>query len=436
MKTEVQEVENEKNTVILKVEVPTEDIAASIKKAYKEVSQKVKIPGFRKGKVPPLVIDQMIGKDAVLNEAINDLIPLVYPEAVESSGIEPVSQPEIEIEQLEDNKPFVFTAKVQVKPGVLLGDYEDIRVPDYPLKVTKEDIDRRLNNLRDKFAQLEPVNKRAVKAGDFVLISYQGFIDGKPFEDGSGDDYMLEIGSKTFIPGFEDQLIGAKRGEEREIKVTFPENYHADHLSGQDAVFRTRIKEIKEKKLPKLNDEFAKNVSQFDTFAELKREIRKNIADTKKRQAESQKREDVINFVTDLVEVEIPFSMVERQIDFIVKEFEMSLKREKKDLSSYLAQMGDTLENFRNNFRDEASRRVKTDLVLDAIIKDKKMAVSDEEAEAEIKRLAENASRDLDEIKAQMTPEHINYLKSRLLLMKAVDYLVSKAKTIKKDEKR
>lgn len=436
MKTDIQEVENEKNTVILKVEVPSEDIADSINKAYKEISEKVKIPGFRKGKIPPQVIDRMIGKDAVLNEALNDLIPLFYPKAVESSGIDPVSMPQIDIKQLEDDKPLIFTAKVQVRPEVELGDYKEITLPEQTTKATKEEVDKQLNSMRDKFAQLEPVSKRALKKGDYALIDFEGFMNGKPFEGGSGTDYMLEIGSGTFIPGFEDQLVGAKRGEERDINVTFPDDYQAEFLAGHDAVFNVKVKEIKEKKLPKIDDDFAKNVSQFETLAELKKDVKKTIEEKKKSQANFKRRNEVVEYVADRAKVDLPSALIERQMDIMLEDLEDTLKRQKTDISVYLAQMGDDKQHFRESFRNESTKRVKQNLVLEAVTKAENIDVGDEDVEAEIRKLAEGSNQDFDDLKAQMTEEHIDYLKDRLRLMKTVDFLESKVKYVKKDEKK
>jgi len=433
LKTEVTNVEDEKNVVMLKVEVPAEKVMPSIDKAYREVSKKVRIPGFRKGKVPPRIIDQMVGEDAVMDEALNDLIPLFYPEAIESSGIEPVSQPKVDVEQIEKDKPFIFTAKVELKPEVKLGDYKVIKLPKVATKASKKEIDEHIDKIRDRFSELKPV-KRAVKDGDYVLLDFEGFLDGKPFDGGSASDDMLEIGSESFIPGFEEQIIGAKAGEERDIDVTFPKNYHSKDLAEKDVVFHITIKEIKTKKLPKLDDDFAKNVSKFDTLEEMKADVKKELETRKEKEQEATKRDGAIDYVTEDASIDIPQGMVEQQINSLSEEFNNILKREKTDLESYLKEQGDTFQGFREQFREEAEKRVKTNLVLEEVMKKEKIEASDDDIDEELNRLSEKSDQKIDEIKAEMTEEHFDYLRSQLSMMKTVDYLISKVKFVKPEE--
>ncbi len=434
MKTEIKEVENEKNTVILQVEVPAKDLTISINKAYKEVSRKVNIPGFRKGKIPPKVIDQMIGKEKVLTEALNELIPELYPQAVEMSGVEPVSEPQINIEQMDTDKPLKFTAKVQVFPKIELGDYQTIEMEEITTKVTADDVKKQIEKMRNKFASLEPVKSRGIKEGDYALIDFEGFLKGKPFEGGTSTDYMLEIGSETLIPGFEEKLIGAKAGEERDINLTFPKDYQSDMLAGQESVFTVKIKEIKQKKLPKLDDEFAKNVSKHDTLAELKKELKKELSETKKRQIEQARRNHAIDFVTDNAKIDIPPAMIDRQINVLVQDFDNRLKRENQDLKSYLEHTNDNINSFRETFRDDATRQVKTNLVLEAIAKAEDININDERADEEIKKLAGNAGKELEEFKKELTAEHIDYLKDRLRVMDTLELLESRIISIKKKD--
>lgn len=434
MKTEIEEVKDEKNTVILKVEVPAKDLTGSINKAYKEVSRKVSIPGFRKGKVPPNVINQMVGKEKVLTEALNELIPELYPKALEMSGVEPVSPPQINIEQMDTDKPLKFTAKVQVFPEIELGDYQEIEMEEISTKATAEDVKKQIEKMRNKFAGLEPVKNRALKEGDYALIDFEGFLKGKPFEGGAATDYMLEIGSETLIPGFEEQLIGAKSGEERDINVTFPKDYQSDMLAGQEAVFTVKIREIKKKKLPKLDDEFAKSVSKHDSLAELKKDLQKELSEAKKQEAEQKRRNHVLDYVAEKAKIDIPPAMIDRQINNFVQDFDNRLKRENQDLKSYLEKTGDKIENFRQTFRADAIKQVKTNLVLEAIAKAEDINISDERAEEEIKKLAGNSGKEIEEFKKELTAEHISYLKDRLRLMDTIAFLESKIKTIKKKD--
>lgn len=434
LKTEVTKIEDEKNVVMLKVEVPAEEIMPSIEKAYREVSKKVRIPGFRKGKVPPKIIDQMVGAEAVLDEALNDLIPKFYPEAIESSGLEPVSQPKVDVEQLEKDKPLIFTAKVELKPEVELGDYKVIKLPKMATKASKKDIDEHIDKIRDRFSELNPV-KRAVKDGDYVLLDYEGFLDGKPFEGGAGTDDMLEIGSESFIPGFEEQIVGAKKDEERDLTVTFPKNYHSKDLADKEVVFHIKIKEIKTKKLPKLDDDFAKNVSKFDTLEDYQADVKKELESRKEKELEATKRDGAIDYVTEQASIDLPQGMVEQQINSLTEEFNNVLQQhEKTDLESYLKDKGDTFQSFREQFRDEATKRVKTNLVLEAIMKEEKIEASDDDIDEELNRLAGKSEQKIDDIKAEMTEEHFDYLRTQLSTMKTIDFIISKVKFVKPEE--
>lgn len=433
LKTEVTKVEDEKNMVILKVEVPADKIMPTIEKAYKEVSQKVRIPGFRKGKIPPQIIDQMIGQDAVMNEAVNDLIPIFYPEAVESSGLEPVSQPQVNIEQIEKDKPFIFTAKIELKPEVKLGDYSVIELPKIPTKATKKEVEDNLKKMRERFSQLE-LAKRAVKKGDYALIDYQGYIDGRPFEGGTTSEQMMEVGAGLLIPGFEDALIGMKKNEEKDVNLTFPKNYQPEDLAGRNADFHIVVKEVKTKKLPKLDDDFVKSISKYETLDEFKKSIKLDIEETKKKEEESAKRDGAIDYITETSEVDLPAGMVEQQINMMVKEFEKVLEREKTDLQKYLKNSNDTYKGFRENFRDEANKRIKTNLVLEAVMEAENINVGEAEIEDEIRRLAENSKQDYEDLKAELTDEHIDYLKGQLRVMKAIDFLIERVKFVKSDD--
>lgn len=435
IKTEVEEVE--KHTVILKVEVPFEDLGESINRAYRDVAGKVRIPGFRKGKAPRAIIDQMIGKDAVLNEALQDFIPDIYPKAVESSGIDPVTMPQIDVVQIKENEPLIFTAKVQVKPEIKLGSFDDLIIDPLKQKTIKDEVEEEIDKLRNKFATLDVVKKRAAQKGDFVLIDYDGYIDGKPFEGGRGADYMLELGSGSFIDTFEDQLVGAKTGGEVEVNVTFPKDYQGEHVAGAAAVFKVTVKEIKEKKLPKADDEFAQNVSKFDTLKELKGDLKKVVGE---RQDEAQKaamRTGAVEKIAEISEVDLPSGLVDRRVEHMLRDFGNRLNQmQGMSLDAWLASIGDkAADTFKESYKGEAEKSLRNELVLEEVTKVHSIEATDEDVENEIKRLAEGSKRDIDELKEEIKArDGISYLKERLSINKTVDFLVSKAKLKKRDD--
>jgi len=428
LKTDVEEVA--KNTVKLKVEVPENEIQPTIKKAYKDIANKVRIPGFRKGKAPKPIIDMMVGKEAVLYEAAQELVVQFYPQAVEKAGLEPVTTPEINIEQIEEGKPLIFTAKVEVKPEVTLGDYKNLVIEPVDATVTQKDVEKEINRLREKFATLETTTKKAA-AGDYVLIDYVGYIDGKPFEGGSASDYMIELGTKTLWPEVEEQLIGSKAGEEKQAKVTFGEDY--PQFAGKEAVFEIKIKEVKTKKLPPADDELAQTVSKFDTLKELKADIEQKLKKKKEAQAEAAKKSAAVDKLVEISEVELPKGMIERRIDQMLADFERQIKAYQNiTLDEWVQKIGLKKEQVRENYRQEAIKSLKTELVLDAVIKKEKLDVTEEEINKEIERLASISKKKPEDVKAEILKvEGLDYLKSRLTAAKAVDFLVSKAKVKK-----
>jgi len=434
IKTEVEQVE--KSMVVLTVEVSFDELGESIDKAYRDVARKVKIPGFRKGKAPRAIIDQMVGKDAVLHEALNDAIPAIYPRAVESSGIEPVTMPQIDVVQLSDNLPLIFKARVEVKPEVKLGAYGKLEIDDIKQKPLAEEVQNQLERLRNKFATLEVVKGRAAKKDDFVLIDYEGYIQGKPFEGGRGGDYMLELGSGTFIPGFEDQLVGAKAGSEKQVKLTFPADYQTEALAGAEAVFKVEVKEIKARKQPKADDEFAKNVSKFDTLKELKADLKKTAIERQKNERETGIRMGALDKMVELSEVELPGGMINNRVEEMVQDFGARIQETQGiTLQGWLAQSGIDMSVLRQSYRDEAERTTRTELVIEAVVKAEKIEASEDDVENEIKRLAEGAKRDVAELKEEIKERAgFNFLEQRLAMNKAVDFLASKVKVKKRDD--
>lgn len=428
VKTDVEEIA--KHTVKLKVEVPEAEIQPTIKKTYKDIANKVRIPGFRKGKAPKPVIDMMVGKEAVLYEAAQELVVQFYPQAVEKAGLEPVAMPKINIEQIEEGKPLIFTAEVEVKPEVILGDYENLLIEPVETKVTQKDVEKEVNRLREKFATLETTTKKAA-AGDYVLIDYVGYIDGKPFEGGSASDYMIELGTKTLWPEVEEQLIGAKAGEEKQVKVTFGPDYQ--QFAGKEAVFEIKVKEVKTKKLPPADDELAQTVSKFDTLKELKADIEQKLKQKKEKQAEAAKKTAVVDKLVELSEVELPKGMIERRIDQMLDDFERQIKvYQNITLDEWIRKIGLKKEQVRENYRQEAIKSLRTELILDAVIKKEKLDVSEEEVNKEIERLATISKKKPEDVKAEILKVNgLDYLKSRLTAAKAVDFLVTKAKVKK-----
>lgn len=430
VKTDVEEVA--KHTVKIKVEVPEKEMEPTIKKTYKEIANKVRIPGFRKGKAPKPIIDMMVGKEAVLYEAAQELVTQFYPQAVETAKVEPVTTPEIKIEQLEEGKPLIFTAQVEVKPEVKLGDYKDLIIEPVSTKVTAADVDKEIDRLREKFATLE-ISKKAAAKGDYVLLDYVGYIDGKPFAGGSASDYMIELGAKSLWPEVEEQLMGAKAGEERVAKVTFGEEY--PQFAGKEAVFEIKVKEVKVKKLPKVDDELAQTVSKFDTLKELKADLEQKLKEKKEAQAEAARKSSAVEKMVEISQLELPNGMIEQRIDQMLSDFERQLKAyQNLTLEQWLEKIGLKKEQIRENYRAEAIKSLKTELVLEAVIKKEKLEVGEEELNAEIERLAKLGQKDPAEVRADIA--NINgfaYLKNRLTAAKAVDFLVAKAK-VKKEK--
>ncbi len=437
IKTDVKKVE--KDTVVITIEVPAEQIAGPINKSYREIAKKVRIPGFRRGKAPKPIIDQMVGKEVVLDEAANDMIPDIYSEAVKDSGVIPVTMPEIEVVQIKENEPLIFTAKVQVKPEIKLGSLDDLEIEPMEQASLADEVDSELEKLRNKFATLDVVKSRESRKGDFVLIDYEGFIDNRPFEGGRGSDYMLELGAGTFIPGFEDQLIGAKPGASKDVELTFPEKYESEHLAGADAVFKVKIKEIKTKKLPKLDDEFAVGVSKFDTLKELKGDLKAKAKEQQEKQKKAAVREGALTKMAELAELDLPDGMVERRIDQMVEAFANQVKQIKGgSFEDWLSQTGMEPKEFRNNYKQEAIKNLKTEMTLEAVAKEHGQEATDEDIDEEIKRLAEGADRDVDELKAEIEErDGYDFLRERLSMDKAIDFLADKAKIkAKKKEKK
>lgn len=419
-----------KNVVQLEIEVEAEKFEQGMQKAFARNAKKFNIPGFRRGKAPRHLVERYYGEQVLYEDAINEVCPDAYEQAVEENDIHPVDRPEIDIKQIGKGQSLIFTAKVTVRPDVELGEYKGIEVEKSTAVVTDEDVDKEIEKVRERNSRLITVEDRPAASGDTVTIDFEGFIDGTAFEGGKGTDYDLALGSGTFIPGFEDQLVGVSKGEEKEVNVTFPEDYHNKDLAGKPAVFKVTVKEIKLRELPDLDDEFAKDVSEFDTLEEYKADLRKKLLDKAEHMAHHENEDKVVAKVVENATVDIPPVMIERQIDNMVYDFRMSLMYQGLDLEKYLEIMGMDMNSFRDQFRKRAEQEVKTQLVLDKISKVEAIVPTDEETDAEIKRLAENYRQSEEEFRQHLEPDDIEYIRSTLVTRKTVDFLLENAKLI------
>lgn len=426
MKSNVEKIE--KNRVELQVEVDAGELEKGVQQAYKKLVKKVTIPGFRKGKAPRKILENYLGKEALLSEAADIIIPNAYYDAVKEAGIEPIDSPEVDIVQLEDGKPFIFKAAVEVKPEVKLPEYKGLEVQKKEYNVSDEDVENYLKSLQMRYARL--VEKEGtIEKGDLALIDFEGTIDGEAFPGGKAEGYTLEVGSGTFIPGFEEQMIGMAVNEEKDIKVTFPEDYHVEELAGKEAVFKVKVNGLKTKELSPIDDEFAKDVSEFETLEELKQDIRNRMEESARQQSENELRNELVDRVVEGAEVDIPEVMIRRRISTFVNDFATRLQRQGLDFQKYLEQTGQSLEEFGGRFREQAVQSVKTDLVLEAIAKKENIQISEEELDQEIEKMAKAYNQELKVFKAFLASQgNIEPLREGMRLDKAVDFLVEQAK--------
>ena len=379
----------ENREVTLTIEVEQDKLEKASEGAAKRISARVNIPGFRKGKAPRRIVENFVGKDAILQEAFEGLAQKAFEDALTEQNMEPVTRPEIDIVTLEDGKDVVFTAKFTQRPDVRLGTYKGLVVPKEEVAVADEDIDRQIEGMRQHQGTLvDAPADAAVKNDDFVTLDFEGFVDGAAFEGGKGEDYPLQIGSGSFIPGFEDQLIGAKVGEERDVNVTFPEEYHAENLKGKDAVFKCKIRSIKSRELPELDDAFAKKASKFETLAELREDVRKNLLAAAERKAETERRTKAIDMATDNAAMEIPPVMVENRITAMIQEMAMRLEQQGMSLEQYLQYAGLDIAKIREDYRETAEKNVRTDLMLEEVAKAEGIKVEGSDLDREVYAMA------------------------------------------------
>ena len=379
----------ENREVTLTIEVEQEKLENATDGAAKRIAGRVNIPGFRKGKAPRKIVENFVGKEAILQEAFEAVAQKAFDEALKEQDMEPVTRPEIDIVTLEEGKNVVFTAKFTQRPEVTLGEYKGLKVEKPEASVSEEDIDRQIEGMRQHQGTLiDAPTDAAVKKDDFITLDFDGFVDGVPFEGGKGEDYPLQIGSGSFIPGFEDQLIGAKVGEEREVNVTFPEDYHAENLKGKAALFKCTVRSIKSRELPEVNDEFAKKASKFDTLAELREDIRKNLQESAARRAENERRTKAIDMATDNCTMEIPPVMVENRITAMIQEMAMRLEQQGMSLEQYLQYAGLDMARIRDEYRETAEKNVRTDLMLEEVAKAEDIKVDGRDLDQEVYAMA------------------------------------------------
>ncbi|ALC81874.1 MULTISPECIES: trigger factor [Bacillus] len=413
----------EGNQGVLTVEVDADTFSKALDDAFKKVVKQVSIPGFRKGKVPRGLFEQRFGVESLYQDALDILLPVEYPKAIDEAGIEPVDRPEIDVEKIEKGESLIFTAKVTVKPEVKLGEYKGLQVEKDDATVTDEDVDNDLKSRQNRLAELVVKEDGKVEEGDTVVLDFEGFVDGEAFEGGKADNYSLEIGSGSFIPGFEEQIVGLQTEEEKDVEVTFPEEYHAEDLAGKPAVFKVKIHEIKAKELPALDDEFAKDADEeVETLAELTEKIRKQLEETKANEADAKLREELVLKASENAEVEVPEVMVETELDRMLKEFEQRLQMQGMNMELYTQFSGQDENALKEQMSEDANKRVKSNLTLEAIAAAENLQVSDEDVEAELAKMAEAYNMPVENIKQAIGST--DAMKEDLKVRKAIDFLV------------
>ena len=418
----------EKNMAKLTVEVSAEDFKAAIKKAFNKNKNRFAIPGFRKGKAPQAMIEKMYGEGVFYEDAADEAINASYAEAMKESGLDIVSRPEVTIEKIGKDEPFVYSALVAVKPEVTLGQYKGVEVEKADASVSAEDVEAELKKVQEQNARLLTVEDRGVEDGDQTVIDFEGFVDGKGFEGGKAEDYPLTIGSHAFIDTFEEQLIGKKIGEECEVNVTFPTEYHAADLAGKPATFKVTVKEIKVKELPELNDEFASEVSEFDTLDEYKKDVEKKLAEKKEIEANSKNEDAVVAKVVENATMEIPDKMIDAQAENMVQDMARRMQSQGLSLDMYLKYTGMTVEQMKEQARPDAEKRIRTRLVLEAVAKAENIQISDEKVDEEVAKMAEAYKMEVEKLKSYMSESDVKQMKEDLAVQQAVDLLVAEAK--------
>jgi trigger factor len=420
----------EKNLGVLEVEVDADQVAVALDKAFKKIVKQINVPGFRKGKVPRHIFEAKYGVESLYQDAIDILLPYAYLAAVNETGIEPVDRPEVDIDQFGKGQPFKFKARVTVKPEVQLGEYKGIEVPAQDDTVTDEEIEAELKRMQERHAELVIVDEGPAQAGDIVSIDFEGSIDGEPFEGGKAERYSLELGSGSFIPGFEDQVIGMNIAEDKDVNVTFPEDYHAAELAGKAAVFKVKLHEIKRKNLPELDDEFAKDVSEFETLEEYKADVAKRLQERKIKEYEQLREKTVIEKAAEAAEVDIPPVMIDNEVDRMLRDFSNRLRMQGMTLELYYQFSGQDEAALKEQMRADAEKRVLNSLVLEKIAEVENLTVTEEEVNEELADLAKLYNKTPEETRSMLESSgNLEALKEDLLIRKAVRFLVDASKT-------
>lgn len=414
----------EKNVVEFEFSVSADEFKAGIEKAYRKNVGQISIPGFRKGKAPRQIIEKYYGSEVFYEDAVNIVLPDAYDKAIEEQDIQAVAQPEIDVKSISKEEGVVFTAKVAVKPEFELGEYKGVEAKKITYRTTEKEVNAEIEKIRERNARLVAVEDRAAALNDTVTIDFEGFCDGVAFEGGKGENFDLKLGSGQFIPGFEDQLVGKNAGEETEVNVTFPKEYHAADLKGKDAVFKVKINEIKTQELPELDDEFAKDVSEFDTFEEFKADMTKKLKEQKKEKAKKELEDQILEIISNNTEIDIPEAMFETAVDNQIREFAMQLRYQGLTIEQYAQYTGVTLDAMKAQIRPDAEKKVKTSLVLEKIAKVEGIEVSDKEVDAEIEKMAEQSKMKVEDVKKYINAEDIKESKK---IEKTIDFVVKNA---------
>lgn len=420
----------DKNWMGFEIEVEAEQFANAVNRAYQKLVKKVKVPGFRPGKAPRIVLERTVGKEALHQEALEILVPEVYEEAVQAHNIEPINQPELDLDQFEEGKPLILKGKVEVKPEVQLGKLVGFELEETPSEVTEQEIDAQLESLRDRVASLQTDEGGEIKEKSFAVIDFEGFVDGVPFEGGKAENYTLEVGSGTFIPGFEDQLVGAKVGEERDVKVTFPTEYHSEQLAGKDASFKVKVQEVKCKQLPDLDDAFAAEVSKFQTLDELRSDIAKRLQEEAAQKADRNFRNKLVEAVAADAKLEVPHTLVHSRVHDMLHDFEQRLASQGMNLELYSQITGKTHDVLHDEFHEPAEKAVRADLVMEAVAKQEGLTVEEAEVDAEFNQMAALYKSQVAQIRQlQKSRSYRDRVRTDLMLRKAVEHLVRLNKT-------
>lgn len=418
----------EKNVVKLTIEVDAATFEEGMQKSFKKNANQFSVQGFRKGKAPRHIVERLYGEYVLYDDAVNFVIPDAYDKAVEELNLTPVDRPEVDVEQIGNGQNLIFTATVTVKPEVVLGEYKGIKVKKAKYPVTDADVDAEIQKTAEQNSRLVSVTDRPVKEQDTAYIDFEGFVDGVAFEGGKGENYPLVIGSGSFIPGFEEQLIGAEIGQDVEVKVTFPEEYHSAELQGKEAVFKCKVNEIKFKELPTVDDEFVQDISEFDTLDAYKADVKDKLEKEAKAKADRENENNVIAKVTEITEIDLPQVMVDRQIDAHIRDIEQRLMYQGMQLDQYLSMIGQTRDDMRKQFAENSEKEVRAQLTIEAVSKAEAIEATEEELDAKIAEVAENYKKTAEEMKKMLNDDDYAYLKDQIVYEKTIAFLVKNAK--------